>query len=294
MIQQKLIELLSTIRFGTCSWKYDSWKGIIYPESKNFNYLKEYSNHYNTVEIDQWFWSLYSPTRVVLPQKKIVTDYKNSVPKDFLFTIKVPNSITLTHFYRKTNSEELVKNPYFLSIDLFNQFIESIKPLQNHIACLIFQFEYLNKDKMSSQSLFQNLVYEFITKTSRLNFPIGMEIRNPNFLNKNYFEYLEQLKIIPVMLEGYYMPSVVETCSKNISHLNRSIIFRLHGPDRSGIEKLSNENWNQIYIDRTPELEKLSFLFKDLLSRKLDLFINVNNHFEGSAPLTIKKLRKLI
>lgn len=96
------------------------------------------------------------------------------------------------------------------------------------------------------------------------------------------------------MLEGYYMPSVIETCTNNISYLNRSIIFRLHGPDRSGIEKLSNENWNQIYIDRTQELEKLSILFKDLLTRKLDLFINVNNHFEGSAPLTIKKLKKMI
>jgi uncharacterized protein YecE (DUF72 family) len=246
------------------------------------------------VEIDQWFWSLFSPTKVVLPQKKTVTEYKNSVPKDFLFTIKVPNSITLTHFYRKNKSEELVNNPYFLSLDLYNQFTDSIKPLQNQVACLIFQFEYLNKDKMLSQSLFQNLFYDFITKIPDVNFPIGIEIRNPNYLNKNYFEFLEQLKIIPVMLEGYYMPSVVETCINNLLLLNRTIIFRLHGPDRSGIEKLSNENWNQIYIDRTQEIQNLSIFFKDLLTRKLDLFINVNNHFEGSAPLTIKKLKKLI
>jgi uncharacterized protein YecE (DUF72 family) len=147
---------------------------------------------------------------------------------------------------------------------------------------------------MSSQSLFQNLFNDFVTKIPDVNFPIGIEIRNPNYLSKNYFEFLEQLKIIPVMLEGYYMPSVIETCTKNLLHLNRRIIFRLHGSDRSGIEKLSNENWNQIYIDRTQELEKLGILFKDLLARKLDLFINVNNHFEGSAPLTIKKLKKLI
>ncbi|MCK7524756.1 MAG: hypothetical protein MZV64_47695 [Ignavibacteriales bacterium] len=60
----------------------------------------------------------------------------------------------------------------------------------------------------------------------------------------------------------------------------------------SGIEKISNENWNQIYIDRTEELEKLSNLFHTLLIRKMDLFINVNNHYEGSAPLTIQKLKK--
>ena len=285
---------MSTIRFGTCSWKYESWKGIIYPENSKINYLKEYSNHFNTVEIDQWFWSLFAPSKVVLPNKKIVNEYKNSITKDFLFTIKIPNSITLTHFYRKNKSEELIKNPHFLSFDLFNQFLDSIEPLQNQLGCLIFQFEYLNKEKMNSQAQFQNLFYDFWEKVSGASIPIGIEIRNPNYLNKNYFEFLERLKIIPVMLEGYFMPSVIETVQKHIGHLSGNIVFRLHGPDRTGIEKLSNQNWNQIYIDRISELEKLVELFKDLLHRKLDLIVNVNNHFEGSAPITINRIKKLM
>ena len=285
---------MSSIRFGTCSWKYESWKGLVYPETEKFNYLKEYSNHFNTVEIDQWFWSLFSPSKVVLPQNKVASDYKNSVPDNFLFTIKVPNSLTLTHFYKKSKAEGLIKNPHFLSIDLYGQFIESIKPLHNQIGCLIFQFDYLNKEKMSSQSQFQNVFYDFYSQVSKLNIPIGIEIRNPNYLNKSFFEYIEQLKIIPVLHEGYYMPSSNETCNKFKAHFTGSVVFRLHGPDRTGIEKLSNENWNQIYIDRTKELEKLAETFKDLLSRKIDLFINVNNHFEGSAPITIQKLKKLL
>jgi uncharacterized protein YecE (DUF72 family) len=147
---------------------------------------------------------------------------------------------------------------------------------------------------MPSQNLFENLINDFISKSSIWNFPIGIEIRNPNYLNKKYFEVLEQLKIIPVMLEGYYMPSVVETCRKYLSQNPSRVIFRLHGPDRAGIEKISSENWNQIYIDRTKELEKLSVLFNDLLTRQVDLFINVNNHYEGSAPLTIQKLKKMM
>lgn len=285
---------MSKIRFGTCSWKYESWKGIIYPETENFNFLTEYSNHFNTVEIDQWFWSLFSPARVLLPQKKTVIEYNSSIPKDFLFTIKVPNSLTLTHFYRKNKSEELISNPYFLSLDLFKKFLDSINPLRGNIGCLIFQFEYLNKGKIVSQNIFEDLIYNFISKISDSGFPIGIEIRNPNYLNKNYFKFLTDLKIIPVMLEGYYMPSVVETCSKYLTEYSGSIVFRLHGPDRTGIEIISNEKWNQIYIDRTQELEKLSKLFEDLSNRKIDLFINVNNHFEGSAPITIQKLKKLL
>ena len=108
----------------------------------------------------------------------------------------------------------------------------------------------------------------------------------------NYF--LENLKIIPVFLEGYYMPSSVETCNKFKTHFKDTVVFRLHGPDRIGIEKLSNENWDQIYIDRTQELEKLSELFRDLSDRKLDLFVNVNNHFEGSAPLTVNRIKNYL
>jgi len=50
---------------GTCSWKYDSWQGLIYPENKPFNYLQEYSHHYRIVEIDQWFWSLFDNKAVM-------------------------------------------------------------------------------------------------------------------------------------------------------------------------------------------------------------------------------------
>ena len=41
------------LHIGTCSWKYDFWKGIIYPDKEKFNFLGEYSKHYNTVEVDQ-------------------------------------------------------------------------------------------------------------------------------------------------------------------------------------------------------------------------------------------------
>ncbi len=46
---------MSQLRIGTCSWKYDSWRGLVYSNEPKINYLKEYSKHFNTVEIDQWF-----------------------------------------------------------------------------------------------------------------------------------------------------------------------------------------------------------------------------------------------
>lgn len=35
-------------------------------------------------------------------------------------------------------------------------------------------------------------------------------------------------------------------------------------------------------------------MVKDMVRRKVKVTINVNNHFEGSAPLTIDRLRGLL
>lgn len=282
------------LRIGTCNWKYDSWKDLVYKNISNKNYLEEYSKKYNTVEIDQWFWSLFAPSKVVLPRKSVVEEYKNSVPSDFLFTIKVPNSITLTHFYKESKDDELKANPHFLSIELVNEFLNTIKPLLNQIGCLIFQFEYLNKQKMKSLSAFQTKLSEFHNQLNKKTPPMGIEIRNPNYLNEKYFSFLADLNIAPVFLEGYYMPPVAEVFKKHKKHIKNLCILRLHGPDRKGIEKIANDNWNKIYISRDKEIESIVEMIKELQANEVDLFVNVNNHFEGSAPLTIEKISKML
>ena len=280
------------IRFGTCSWKYDSWKGIVYSGTNSKNYLQEYSKKFDTVEIDQWFWSLFSNSKIVLPQKKVVEEYKQSVPKDFLFTIKVPNSITLTHFYKESKEDELRINPSFLSFDLFNQFLETIEPIKDKIGCLIFQFEYLNKQKMKSLSEFQNKFSEFRSQIKNDSPPIGIEIRNPNYLNEKYFTFLSEQKIAPVLLEGYYMSPITETYSKFKKQFKNLMVIRLHGTDRKGIEEIANNNWSQIYINRDKEILSIAEMIRDLQKNEVDLFVNVNNHFEGSAPITINKIKE--
>lgn len=279
------------IRFGTCSWKYDSWRGILYSDEVNINYLKEYSSHYSTVEIDQWFWSLYAPDKVVLPNTKTVEDYKRSVPEDFFFTIKVPNSITLTHFYNRDKKEPLIVNPYFLSINIFEEFLEALKPIKENIGCLILQFEYLNKQKMNSFSTFQEKIYEFRSSLPNDIPPIGIEIRNPNYLKQQYFELLQDLKIINVFLEGYYMPSAVGVYKQFNNYVQDMSIIRLLGPDRKEIEKIAKDDWNKIYTNREKEINLIVDMIKDLNNKEVDLFVNVNNHFEGSAPLTIERIK---
>ena len=52
-----------SLHIGTCSWKYESWRGLVYSGAAHPNLLAEYAQRYDCVEIDQWFWSLYGSDR---------------------------------------------------------------------------------------------------------------------------------------------------------------------------------------------------------------------------------------
>jgi uncharacterized protein YecE (DUF72 family) len=200
----------------------------------------------------------------------------------------------LTHFYKSTKEETLKPNPFFLSVELFDEFLDSIETIKEQVGCLIFQFEYLNKQKMKSLSEFQMKFSEFYRNLNKNKLPVGIEIRNPNYLNEKYFGFLSELNIAPVFLEGYYMPPVTEIYSRFKKYVKNLAVIRLHGPDRKGIEKIANDNWNQIYINRDSELKSIVEMIRDLQNKEVDLFVNVNNHFEGSAPLTIQKIKNNI
>lgn len=278
---------------GTCSWKYDSWKGLVYSELVGKDYLSEYSERYNTVEIDQWFWSLFPPNFAKMPDRKTVQEYVDSVPDEFRFSVKIPNSITLTHFYQKSKKESLIENPYFLSEKLMEQFLESLTPMKHHLGPLMFQFEYLNKQKMSGISEFVEKLESFFDKTDK-NFQYGIEIRNPNYLNRPFFEFLNKNNLTYVFLQGYYMPSIFEVHNKYNSYIKGNAIIRLHGPDRKGIEKKSSGDWSKIYESKDEEIAMLSEMLQELFEKETDVYVNVNNHYEGSAPLTIEKIEKVL
>jgi len=281
---------MKNLFLGTCSWKYDSWDEIVYKNHKRKNYLEEYSHQFNSVEIDQWFWSLHSVDKISLPKEKDVIEYSESVGEDFRFTIKVPNSITLTHFYRENKNEPLQVNPYFLSADLFNKFLDTIAPMKSKIGILMLQFEYLNKQKMKNQIEFMAALNSFINSIDT-EYQIGVEIRNPNYLNQTFFDFLITNNLSPVLLHGYYMPPVWDIYKMIDKNIQTPVVIRLHGPDRQGIEAKTNNIWNQIVEPKDEEFEKIASIILYFQSINIDVYVNVNNHYEGSAPLTIKKLK---
>ena len=283
----------STIRIGTCSWKYDSWEGLVYSRQDGRNLLEQYSRRYSTVEVDQWFWSLFDKDVPVLPRAETVREYAAAVPPGFVFSIKVPNSITLTHHYRKDKGAALVANPHFLSTGLMTRFLKDIEPLGDHIGPLMFQFEYLNKQKMGSLHRFLE-IFEVFRQGLPEGFSYCVEIRNPNWLRREYFDYLDEQGLGHVFLQGYYMPPIFGVYWQFRDKLADPVVIRMHGGDRKDMEERTGNRWDHIVEPKDGELAELSKMVRDLRQHNHDIFINVNNHYEGSAPRTIGKIEALL
>ncbi|MBN2351285.1 MAG: DUF72 domain-containing protein [Spirochaetales bacterium] len=285
---------MAEARIGTCSWKYPSWQGLVYDEvGRGVNYLAAYSGKYDTVEVDQWFWSLFPGKPPALPRPAAVEEYAASVPENFRFSVKAPNSITLTHPYMKTKDAALVPNPHFLSVPLCVAFLKTLAPLGKRLGPVMLQFEYLNKQKMASQALFLKALDLFLSSLPG-GFTFAVEPRNPNYLNRAYFDFLNEQRAAHVFLQGSYMPSIVGLYERFADSIRGTAVIRLHGPDREGMEKASGGDWSRILAPKDEELIQVAKMIRDLVRRSVNVYVNVNNHFEGSAPLTIERLVKLL
>jgi uncharacterized protein YecE (DUF72 family) len=75
------------IHIGTSGWQYDHWKGPFYPEElPKKGFLGYYAEHFHTVEINNSFYQL--------PKRETLNRWRESVPKDFIFSFKASRYIT--------------------------------------------------------------------------------------------------------------------------------------------------------------------------------------------------------
>lgn len=272
------------VRFGTSTWTYDSWIGLVYEKKHQTaaEYLEEYARHYKTAEIDSWFYHL--------PTRKEVERYKAAVGPDFRFTCKVPQQICLTHL-RPTHGEigaGLRPNPDFLSEERFEGFLSAIEPLLPQIDAIMFEFEYLNRQKMPSLDLFLDQLEGFFAKMPA-GLPYAIEPRNQNYLKQTYFDFISSKNLIHVLSERRFLPHICEVYENFKQSFGETIIIRLLGGDRKEIEKLTGEKWNKI-VDEKKELPDIIRMIGEMDHAGKNVTVNVNNHYEGSAPLTIGRM----
>jgi len=67
-------------------------------------------------------------------------------------------------------------------------------------------------------------------------------------------------------------------------------IIRLHGTDRAKIEKQTGSVWDKVAAPKDEGLKAVATMIRENLEADVETVVNVNNHYEGCAPLTIQRL----
>lgn len=193
-----MIMLKSLIHIGTSGWSYEHWKEVFYPRRiRSDERLHFYSQHFNTVEINNTFYHL--------PTEAVIERWNSAVPNNFLFSIKASQYIT----HRKR-----LKDP----IESTAKFIERITPLGRKLGPILFQLPPNFKQDISRlenflSSLDQKLSYTF-------------EFRHPTWFNDEVYELLKKYHVALCItdLGGQLTPMEITA---------KFTYIRLHGPTNS-------------------------------------------------------------
>jgi len=232
------------IFLGTSGWSYKEWEGNFYQKGSGQSKLRAYSRVFETAEVDSTFYRN--------PSKGTVIGWLKYSPSDFIFTAKLPK--TITHD-KKLGLKEDVKADLDVFLDLMG-------PLQlgGKLACLLIQlppsYSY-NPDNL-----------EAFFKLLDPRFRYAVEFRNLSWLQDETWKLLKDYQVAYTIVDEPLLPPDV--------HLTADFAyFRWHG-------KGSKIWFDYRYSDE--ELDEWVAKVQDTAGAVKKVYGFFNNHYHGYAP----------
>ena len=246
------------ISVGTAGWDYRAWKGTFYPQrlDKRQN-LEFYSNFFDVIEINSSFYNL--------PSNEMVINWANRVPQNFRFIIKVWQEIThnLGDFEISTRVAK---------------FFQRFEPLKGKILGFLFQFPPRFKYSENHVEKIMSLVNQLPKNTESLYI---FELRdNSWFITENLTGIIDGNKFIlgttykPGIIP-YYLPNQKYYYVRLIGDRELTVFNRIQREQQESLQGLLQN----IHI-----LEDIPDIY--------EIFIIVNNHFQGHAPASANYIKK--
>jgi uncharacterized protein YecE (DUF72 family) len=286
-----------SIRFGTSTWNYPGWQGLVYHQDYGTKgaaarMLREYADFplFRTVGIDS---SYYGP-----PTEAVLRSYAEHLPPGFPCVSKVWGQITVQTFTKAQDEQRAGKaNPDFLNPDLFTE--EIYQPYQRHFADntgpFVFEFQTIAKYSGMSAERFADRLDEFFSALPR-DAQYAVEVRNEEFLTPMYFAVLREHGVAHVFSSWTRMPPLGHQLDLPGSLTAPFIIARaLLRPGRTYDEAVDAFAPYDRIREPNPKLRRdLVRLVEMARQTQLPAYLLVNNRAEGSAPLTIAAVAEML
>jgi uncharacterized protein YecE (DUF72 family) len=283
------------VYIGGSSWKYEGWLGQIYRRDRYLSRgrfskklfdsecLREYAETFPTVCGDFAFYQF--------PSDEFWRRLFHQTPTGFQFAFKVPEQITCKVFptHARYGPQAGRDNEAFLDTQVFHEmFVRPLLPYRDKTALLIFEFGAFGRRSFADLGEFLDRLDPFLANLPT-EFRYAVEIRNPGFLEKDYFSCLRAHGVAHVYNAWSKMPELQHQIaipdSATADFLVCRALLRRGRVYEDAVAKFAPYTEVQ---DPNPEArDSMRVLIRRAREEKQMLFLYVNNRLEGNAPATI-------
>lgn len=279
------------VHFGTSSWSFPGWKGLVYSSSRSQTELareglREYAQHplLTTVGVDR---SYYAP----MPAEDLRA-WSEQLPDGFLCCFKAPASVTAMTLGHPSQPSP---NPDFLSVerlvdDLLRPCDAVFRP---HTGPIILEFPPFPRALKVNPSEFLFRLDRFLFALPK-GFEYAVELRDARLLTPVYRDMLTRHRVSHTFNYWSAMPTPGEQAAVVPPEEAAFSVVRLLLPPGKWYEDQRDrfKPFSRLVEPDEAMRADVVSLAKRIVNRGRRVFVLVNNKAEGSSPLTVMELAK--
>lgn len=244
---------MGRIHIGTMGWSYSFWVGNFYPKGLDSSeFLTKYSEQFDTVEVNNTFYRV--------PAKSILEKWGEQTQSSFLFSLKLPQ--TITHRKMLEDCEEEL-----------GFFISRVATLQNKLGPLLIQLPpAFGPEKLA-------VLRDFLSILPQA-YRYALEVRNPRMPVDGLCTLLKENGLALVF--NSIMPEA-EQITADFAYI------RWEG-DRKKVKGTLGE----VEVDKTDEIRRWAERIKRLSDDTKEVFGYFSKYYSGHPPTDANQLIKLL
>lgn len=254
------------VALGTCAWSHEDWRGVFYPDHlPPARRLEFFAQHLGGVEIDSTFYHTPSP--------QVAAHWAAVTPADFIFTCKLPREIT--HERRLRESAELV-----------HQFLDGIAALRPKLGAVLIQLP-----PSFSLRYDETALREFLPSLPR-GWPFAVEFRRREWHLPRIAHLLTEHGVAWVWSDQTALAQQAEGALEFAPETADYAYIRLMGDleTKYSGEGSTLHTYRGLVWPRDASLDNWAARIRETLTRLRRVIVMANNHFEGFAPETCRRL----
>jgi len=283
------------VRFGTMSWSYPGWRGVVYGANAAPALLADlgltaYTKHplLGAVEIDRTY---YEPA---LPE--VLRVFADQVPNDFRFLVKAHEDCTVERFpeharYGKKRGEQ---NPRYLDAAYAADAV--VAPFASGLGpkagALLFQFP---PHDAPDPKAFADRLHGFLARLPK-GVTYAVELRNPNLLTASYAAALADTGAVHCHNIWTVMPPLLAQARLIPPPARSPLVIRwlLRASDSYEDAMARCSPFDRIVEEDESNRAAIARLVAKAAAHDVPVLVLVDNKAEGCAPESIARLARAI